>query len=260
MKRVSTLFCACSLVFALSADHAHGAPASKTKTTKGVMKAPTKKAPKTHSGAKSKGKSKVKAKPASRRMKPAAKGPGVSKRKGVLRLGLAPKGTKLDNRFQPMETKSSSSGKVMKVANMGKVYLSSSAQLTPTKPNNGGMFLSGYHVTWRAGSASWMEPGIKADGDGFVSIRMPLTDALAGKDLKVECVGEFAETMSVRGVVIHGSGSYTTNSAQFSYISDTLKFLVQVPTTNANNPAFSISMGSEDNTTFVVTSCKVEKV
>ena len=252
MTRVSTLILVSSLAFALSPELAQGAPVAK----KGAMEAPTKKAkPKAKAKAKSKAKPVAKAK-----AKAKAKGPGVSVRKGVVRVGLAPKDANIDSLFENAEVRSGSQTKLIKAAHVAKITLTNSAYLTPDKPNKGGMFFGAYHATWRAGSASWMEPEIRADGDGSVSIRMPLTTSLAGKDLKVECKGDFAEEMSVRGGVFHNNGFYTTHSADFSYITDTLKFMVEVPTTNSANPGFRISMGSTGNESFTLTSCSVEQI
>lgn len=248
MMRVSTLILVSSLAFALAPESAQGAPVAK----KGTTKAPTKKA-------KPKAKAPIKAK-AKAKAKPKAIGPSVSMSKGVVRVGIAPKDAKLDNLFEGAEIKSGSTGKIVKAAHAAKIILSNSAYLTPDKPNNGGMFLAAYRASWHAGSATWMEPEIRPEGDGNVSIRMPLTPALAGKDLKVECKGEFANSMSMRGAVLHNSGMYTTNSAEFSYITDTLKFMVEVPTTNTTNPAFRIAIGSTGNESFTLTSCSVEQI
>ena len=119
------------------------------------------------------------------------------------------------------------------------------------------MFFSGHGVKWRAGAARWLRPEIKVTGDGGVSIMMPLGSAVAGKDLMVECKGDFDDKMTVRGAVTHSSGFYTTSAADFSYVSDTLKFIIAVPTTAFSDPAFSIGMRSTDEEIWWLTSCSV---
>lgn len=252
MTRVSILPFVSLLMLAASPESAHGAP--------GVAKA----AP-TAPAKKSRPKAKAKARPSSKanaEPKPKAKGPGVSLRKGVVRVGVAPKNVKLEPFPEGAQIRSGSDGKLVKAAHRERFTLAKSAVLTPDNPKKGGMFLRAFLATWDAGPTFPGEkPNIRATGDGGISIRMPLTSDVANKDLKVECKGVFPDEMTVRGGVNSSTASYVTNTAVFSSVSDTLKFLIEVPTTDRPNPRFVVAMSSNHASEwFKITSCSVEQV
>jgi len=249
MKRFAIRFSVCS-VFLLSVSAAHGAPAARKRTA---------------ASKKAKAKKVRKAKRARTAKTPIAKGPGVSKRNGVPRLGPVPQGTVFDpafeRRFGPMETKSNPSGGTLrKRRGTPRLQLTGVATLTPDKPSSGGMFLAGYGVRWRAGAASWMEPEISVLEEGSAFILMPLGPNVAGQDLMVECEGDFEETMTVRGGVVHSHGYFTTSAADFSFVSDSLKFMISVPTTSEANPAFRIGIAATGDERWTLRSCEVERI
>lgn len=117
----------------------------------------------------------------------------------------------------------------------------------------------GFHVRWRAGTAGWRQPEIVVEPDGGTRIEMPLGSEIAGKDLMIECKGEFPDAMKVRGLVLH-NGFYTTSAATFSYVTDTLKFMISVPTATVSDPAFAIAMQSADEVQRTLESCTVERL
>ncbi|MGH1341087.1 MAG: hypothetical protein ACRBN8_06020 [Nannocystales bacterium] len=246
MRRTPAVLSICSLALLLTGS-AHSAPATK-------KAAPTKHRKRRPS----KGTAAIK--------KATAKGPAVTVRKGVVRMGLAPKEATFDNNFDAqfgsMRTTSNPAAGTIekKMFDVAPLRLSRPSKLTPTRPSSRGFFFFGYKVQWQAGVASWREAQINVEGDGGVSIMMPLRPELVGHDLLVECSGEFTETMSVRGGVTYPGGFFTTSAASFSFVADTLRFMITVPSAEVENPAFGIALRSTSKENWTLTSCVVERL
>lgn len=255
MNRIATLLCACCIVLAVGHEQTHAAPTA-TKAKKTVAKTSKR----------------------TRGARPTAEGPGVSMRRGVARIGVAPKDTQFgagfDWFFDALDVKSANAGPTLgKVEDPGPVVIPKVSLLTASKPDNGAMFLSAYNAHWRARSIGFLPAEIHIEyPDGGLAIHVPLDASLEGEDLRVECRGSFNSPMTVRAAVIpnmpswgglggmDNDGSELTHTAQFMGVTNELKFLLEVPTTSITSPMLNILIQAASTKNWQVQQCSIDRI